>query len=198
MTATMDAAAAERQLGGALSMKVRRLRNALDLSLDALAQKSGLSKGTVVAIEQGTANPSIGVLCRLAAAFSISVTDLLGETTNTENGGPIERTMPAILWHSPQKSEATLHASTSGRTMFELWSWTIAPGDVHRSEAHSPGTLELIAVTRGALRVTVGKETILLKAGEAARLVTDQAHTYEPAGSRAVSFSMAVLEQGQS
>jgi transcriptional regulator with XRE-family HTH domain len=191
------AAATEIELGAALSARVRHLRRVQKLSLDALARRAGLSKGTVVAIEQGKANPSIGVLCRLAVAFSLSVADLLGDTSEEVPNGPIERTHPATLWQTPQGSEARLQASSSGRTMFELWIWTIAPGDVFRADAHSRGTRELVSVSRGSLKVTIGAETMTLEAGEAARLVTDQPHAYAAANNQPVWFSMAVLERGE-
>ncbi|WP_246501505.1 helix-turn-helix domain-containing protein [Mesorhizobium caraganae] len=98
MTDDEMAEATERQLGTALSLRVQHLRRAQNLSLDGLAALSGLSKGTVVAIEQGRANPSIGVLCHLAIAFSLSVTDLLGASSEELTGGPIERANPATLW----------------------------------------------------------------------------------------------------
>ncbi|WP_394889817.1 helix-turn-helix domain-containing protein [Mesorhizobium sp. AaZ16] len=196
MTDEAAGLATEEELAAALSAKVQHLRRVRNMSLDALATRAGLSKGTVVAIEQGKANPSIGVLCRLAVAFSLSVTDLLGETSQEITDNPIERTKPATLWRTPQGSAAKLEASTSGRTMFEMWTWTIAPGDVHRSEAHSRGTRELVSVQRGSLKVTVGSETIVLHAGEAARLVTDQPHSYAACDDEAVSFAMAVLERG--
>ncbi|ANT54702.1 MULTISPECIES: helix-turn-helix domain-containing protein [Mesorhizobium] len=196
MTKHAAAVATERELGTLLSSKVQHLRQLQNMSLDALAKRAGLSKGTVVAIEQAKANPSIGVLCRLAVAFSLSVNDLLGQTSEEITDDRIERTKPATLWKTPQGSEAKLMASTSGRTMFEMWSWTIAPGDVHWSDAHSRGTRELVSVLRGSLKLTVGSETIILQAGEAARLLTDQPHSYAAADDHAVSFSMAVLERG--
>jgi len=197
MTDETAAAEAEKELGNALSSKVQHLRRVQKLSLDGLAMRTGLSKGTVVAIEQGKANPSIGVLCRLAVAFSLSVTDLLGDTSEEISDGPVERTNPATLWKTQQGSEARLEASTSGRTMFEMWSWTIVPGDVYRSDAHSRGTRELVSVVRGSLKITVGSETMTLRAGEAARLITDQPHSYAAADNQAVWFSMAVLERGE-
>ncbi|MER9793898.1 cupin domain-containing protein [Mesorhizobium sp. M0213] len=107
------------------------------------------------------------------------------------------RSNGATLWKTPQGSEAKLVASTSGRTMFEMWSWTIAPGDVHWSDAHSRGARELVSVLRGSLKVTVGSETMILQAGEAARLLTDQPHSYAAADDHAVAFSMAVLERSE-
>ncbi|MBM7049267.1 helix-turn-helix domain-containing protein [Rhizobium lusitanum] len=198
MTGMMMVAETEQQLGSVLACRIQSLRHERLLSLDALAKLTGLSKGTVVALEKGKANPSIGVLCRLAAAFSLSVSDLLSNPANDASGSPIERTKPKVLWTSPKGSQAQLQVSTSGPTMFELWSWTIMPGDEFRADGHSPGTRELISVAEGSLKIRVGAETLILSAGEGARLVTDQEHSYAAAGDLPARFSMAVLERGGS
>ncbi|MHA6645217.1 helix-turn-helix domain-containing protein [Mesorhizobium sp. A623] len=196
MTDMMVMAETEQQLGSVLACRIQNLRHEQMLSLDALAKLTGLSKGTVVALEKGKANPSIGVLCRLAAAFSLSVSDLLSNPANDTASSPIERTTSKTLWTSPKGSQAELQVSTSGRTMFELWSWTIMPGDEFRADGHSPDTRELISVAEGSLRIRVGAETLILNAGEGARLVTDQEHSYAAAGDQPARFSMAVLERG--
>lgn len=196
MTDATLLADAERELGLTLASHIREIRQRQKLSLDGLARRSGLSKGTVVALEQGKANPSIGILCRLAAAFSLSVTDLLGDPPSGVSGSPIERTVPKTLWESANGSFARLHASTSGHTMFELWSWRLMPGDVFHSDAHSPDTRELISVGEGSLEITVGSEILILAAGESARLATDRAHSYAAAADQPTVFTMAVLERG--
>lgn len=38
------------------------------LTLDELSRRSGVSKGMLVEIEKGEANPSIAILCKVAAA----------------------------------------------------------------------------------------------------------------------------------
>lgn len=196
MTDTSPLADAERELGLMLASHIRDIRQQQRLSLDGLAKRTGLSKGTVVALEKGKANPSIGILCRLAAAFSLSVADLLDGPPEGETAGPIERTVSKTLWTSPAGGLVQLQASTSGRTMFELWSWVLMPGDTFHSDAHSPDTRELISVIQGKLTVTIGGETIVLATGESARLVTDQPHSYEAADDEPAVFTMAVLERG--
>lgn len=186
----------EERLGSALAARIGNLRHDRKLSLDALAKRAGLSKGTVVALEQGKANPSISVLCRLAAAFSVSVSDLVNDPLPAGVGAAIERIEGKTLWTSAKGSEARLLASTSGRTMFELWAWTIMPGDGSHADAHSPGTRELISVEQGSLRITVGMDALTLNAGESARLITDQPHSYVAAGDEPAVFTMAVLEHG--
>lgn len=188
----------ERALGKALAKRIRALRDARQITLDALAQQAGLSKGTVVALEQGKANPSIGVLCRLAAALSLSVTDLLADPASEVSEKLIERTTPVVLWSSAAGSTAKLDAALTGSTMFELWSWSLMPGETYQADAHSPGTRELVAVSRGRLKVTVGDQSISLDAGGAIRLLTDSPHNYTCIGDEPVEFSMAVLERQSS
>ena len=196
MTATT--AERERKLGALISSRVAELRRRKGLSLDRLAQRSGLSKGTAVGIENGRANPSIAILCRLAAALSVSVSDLVEEFEHTESLMPIERTTPRKLWESENGGEAILQAAISGGTMFELWAWTLGPGEAFASEAHSYGTAELIAVQSGKLEITVGSDSIRLNAGETARLRTDQTHSYRSIGQDATRFTMSVLERDMS
>ena len=198
MTDTAIPENTERALGKALAKRIRALRDARQITLDALAQQAGLSKGTVVALEQGKANPSIGVLCRLAAALSLSVTDLLADPASEVPEKPIERTTPVVLWSSAAGSKAKLDAALTGSTMFELWSWTLMPGETYQADAHSPGTRELVAVSRGRLAVTVGDQSISLDAGGAIRLLTDSQHNYTCIGDEPVEFSMAVLERQSS
>lgn len=196
MTGEALLANAEEHLGSLIARRIGDLRRERKLSLDGVAKLAGLSKGTVVALEQGKANPSIGVLCRLAAAFSVSVSDLVSGPMTGVSENAIERTSAKTLWTSVKGSEARLLASTSGRTMFELWSWILMPGDDFRSDAHSPGTRELVSVVNGSLRATVGTEVLILTAGESARLTTDRPHSYSAAGDEPAVFTMAVLEQG--
>src|ERR1700730_12202858 len=59
-----------------LSGRVRELRRARRLSLDQLSARASVSKGMLVQIENGQANPSIAILCKVAAALGASVADL--------------------------------------------------------------------------------------------------------------------------
>jgi len=78
--------------------------------------------------------------------------------------------------------------------MLELWDWTLGPGDVYESDAHRPGTHELLHVLSGKLTLTVGGAAHHLRAGDAASMVADEPHSYGNEGRRPVRFTMTVLE----
>src|SRR5437870_9832418 len=60
-------------VGAAVARNLVDFRRRRALSLKQLAQRSGVSKGMLVQIEQGRTNPSIATLCRIANALGIAV-----------------------------------------------------------------------------------------------------------------------------
>ena len=87
-------------------------------------------------------------------------------------------------------------AGTGPPDVVELWDWTLGPGDRHVSEAHSPGTRELMQVQQGAITVEVADELVALDAGDAVAFGGDAAHSYANPGPRPARFSLAVFEPG--
>lgn len=59
--------------------QLRTLRRAQDLTLQQVAEQTGLSRGFLSQIESGQATPSLASLTRIAAALGVSVHQLLGE-----------------------------------------------------------------------------------------------------------------------
>ncbi|WP_308293064.1 cupin domain-containing protein [Pseudarthrobacter raffinosi] len=72
----------------------------------------------------------------------------------------------------------------------------MGPGNHHMSEAHSPGTKELLQVHQGAVTVVVAGQSVILDAGDAVAFPGDVAHTYANPGTEPARFSLAVFEPG--
>jgi transcriptional regulator with XRE-family HTH domain len=60
-----------------LSRNVRALRQDIGLSQEALAFEADVDRTYVSQIERGIGNPSLLVLCKLAAVLNVSVPELL-------------------------------------------------------------------------------------------------------------------------
>lgn len=61
--------------------RVRRLRSEQGLSLDMLAERSGVSRAMLSKIERGATSPTIGLLCKIAHALATPLTRLVAEPT---------------------------------------------------------------------------------------------------------------------
>ncbi len=59
-----------------IAQRVREYRNQLGLTVEQLAERSGISKGMLSKIENAQASPSLGTLVKLAGAISVPLTSL--------------------------------------------------------------------------------------------------------------------------
>jgi quercetin dioxygenase-like cupin family protein len=89
-----------------------------------------------------------------------------------------------------------LVAGTGPPDVVELWDWTLGPGDHHVSEAHAPGTKELVQVQQGTIMVGVADQSVTLDSRDAVAFPGDVAHSYANPGRQAARFSLAVFEPG--
>ncbi|MGH9348330.1 MAG: helix-turn-helix domain-containing protein [Vicinamibacterales bacterium] len=187
------AGAGDTEVLATISARVRARRRARQLSLDQLCARSGVSKGMLVQIERGATNPSIGTLCKVAAALGASVADLV-DAAGPARADVVPAAAPRTLWTGPKGGFASLLVGSTGPDMLELWTWELRPGERYDAPAHPPGTQELLHVERGRLALVFGRVSYVVDAGRSARAFTDRPHAYACAGARPVRFTMAVAE----
>ncbi len=182
-------------LATAIGARVKRERQARQWTLDQLAEAAGVSRRAVVNVEQGVANPSVGTLLRISDALGIGLPALVEPPAPR----PVKVTRSgagAVLWTGEGGGRGVLVAGTEPPDVIELWDWTLEPGDRHESEAHTPGTKELVQVQQGQVSITVGDQEIVLKTGDAIGFPGDVAHSYHNDAKKRARFSLAVFEPG--
>ncbi|WP_287878333.1 helix-turn-helix transcriptional regulator [Aquitalea sp.] len=184
------------QVSAAVAAQLKQHRKDRKLSLDELSRRSGVSKGMLVEIEKGSANPSIAILCKLAATLGVSVADIVN-VAKTPAVHLIRPDEIPVLWHGPAGGSARLLAGSSGPDMVELWHWEMQPGELFASPGHGAGTVELFHVAEGELTLKVGEQELQIPAGSAAVASTAEPHHYANHTSARVVFSMTVAEPGQ-
>jgi DNA-binding XRE family transcriptional regulator len=187
------AASQERDLIETVSQRIQARRRTRGLSLDQLSARAGVSKGMLVQIERGATNPSIGTLCKVAAALGASVADLVNAVGSSH--AAVAAPPPRALWKGPKGGSATLLVGSTGPDMLELWSWELRPGERYDAVAHPAGTQELLHVTHGRLALLVDSLRFVIAAGRSASALTDRPHAYECVGARPVRFTMVVMER---
>ena len=178
----------------AVARRIKAYRKEKKLSLDELSRRADVSKGMLVEIERCRANPSIALLCRLAAAMGVAVADFVNVDTGPEVRVIEGKDIP-VLWTGEKGGTSRLLAGSAGPEMTELWAWEMKPGEQFQADAHSAGTLELLYVESGTLTLGVGSGVFEVKAGNSASARTDVPHFYENRGDSPVTFKMAVHEK---
>ena len=179
-------------IAGAVARTMQALRTERGWSLDQLAARSGVSKGVLVAVEQGRSNPSLGTLARISDAFGIPVTRLVEVSDQPE-----VRVWPVgearVLWRGPAGGIGTILGATDPPWATELWRWRIEPGEEFGGQAHAPATREMVWVERGTLSLEVAGEHWEIPAGSCARFPGGRPHGYANRGTEPVEMTMVAV-----
>jgi transcriptional regulator with XRE-family HTH domain len=179
-------------IASVLARTVASLRAERGWSLDQLAARSGVSKGVLVALEQGRSNPSLSTLARVGDTFGVPVTRLVDISTEPD----VRITGPAEakeLWRSETGGVGTIIAATPPPWAAELWRWTLQPGDRFGGDPHAPATRELAWVETGVLTVRVAGTVYQVGPGGCARFPGDLPHSYANEGADQVVLTMVVV-----
>ncbi|MHA3683755.1 helix-turn-helix domain-containing protein [Leucobacter sp. HY1910] len=187
----MDEHAAE--LARAIGSRVRDERKRHDWTLEHLAAAAGVSRRMLVSVEQGTVNPSVGSLLRIASALGVGLPALVEPPA--ESASQVTRSGDgATLWLGEHGGRGVLLAGTAPPDVIELWDWTFEPGDSRASEPHTDGTREVLQVQRGTLTVTVDGETHQLTEGDSLSFRGDVDHEYANNHDGTLHFLLSVFE----
>jgi transcriptional regulator with XRE-family HTH domain len=154
---------------------LREQRRRLNLTLEAVAGRAGITKGFLSEVERDKAVPSVATLMRLREALSLSVASMFISS------------QPSIV-RAKSRQQVYLggmnvaHALLSGRDSHRatvVWG-SLAPGAQSGRDMHTlSADEELIFVLSGSFEVTLDGTTHLLRAGDAFTFDPRRPHRYE-------------------
>ena len=160
---------------------LRRLRTRRGLSLERLAQISGVSRAMLGQIELGQSAPTINVLWKIARALEVTFSALI--SARSQAGA-------LVLRSSESKILTSKDRSFSSRALFpfdeprrvEFYELRLASGSVEDADAHPPGTTENLVVTAGTVEIDVAGDTHRLETGDSILFEADTPHAYRNPG----------------
>ena len=164
-----------------VGVNLARLRAERQLSLDALARASGVSRAMLAQVESARSVPSIKVLCKVAAALKVSVAAFLRRhAVNGFEHLPADRAR-RVLSADGRFSARALYPD-SEPAIAEFHELRIAPLHTERGERRAPGTTVNLVVSDGTLEVSVHDQRQLLATGDAIVFDADQPHSLRNPG----------------
>lgn len=181
-----------------LGVRVRALREAMELSLRDLAQRSGVSAPMLSQVERGETSPTLQVATRIARGLELRLSQLLrldegGAVTIVRRGerrtGPAGASGHAYEILTPplpgQRAELSRHTLTAGAV-------TGGPGD---PPMHEPGSRETALVQAGTVVLHCDGAPHELTAGDCVTFDADLPHHFENP-SRDEAVLLAVVSAG--
>jgi transcriptional regulator with XRE-family HTH domain len=191
-------AAAADPLVVSVGPRVRALREAMELSLRDLAERSGVSAPMLSQVERGETSPTLAVATRIAGGLELTLSQLLrldeGGAVSVVRAGERLRGGSGRRGHAyevvtpplpGQRAEVAFHTLAPGAA-------TGGPGD---PPMHEPGARETTVVLDGVLRLLCDGESHDLEAGDAVTFDADLPHHFENPNDSDARF-LAVVAAG--
>lgn len=162
-----------------LSEVLKRRRLERKLTLEQLAEKSGVSRAAISKIERGDSGASTSVLGKLAEALDLSISQLVGG----ERGEPIlhipRSRQPVFVEKQTGFERRSLSPLYGGRGIDFVLNSLPPKAKTGPFPSHRHGVEEHLYVQKGRLKVTLDGEAHVLEAGDFLFYRGDRSHTFE-------------------
>jgi transcriptional regulator with XRE-family HTH domain len=165
-----------RDINAHLSARLRGLRSDRGLTLEGLADRTGVSRSMLSLIERGESSPTAVVLDKLAAGLGVSLASLFADTRRAD-ASPLARRADQRVWRDPESGYLRRSLSAPGYpSPMELAEVFLPAGarvayDVV-SEPRSIG--QQIWMIEGEIELTADNRTHRLSAGDCLSMHIDQ------------------------
>ena len=159
-------------------LRLKQIRQRLGISQRQLARATGVANATISQIESGSLNPTVGMLKKVLDGIPVSLSEFFAN-----EGGPEEK----IFFKASELTEisegnVSYRQVGQGNSAIQLLHEHYRSGASTGKHALTHEGEECGIVLKGALEVTVGNRTRVLKAGDAYYFKSNQPHQFRNVG----------------
>ncbi|MBP1851792.1 helix-turn-helix domain-containing protein [Rhizobium halophytocola] len=159
--------------------RLKELRTDQGLTLDALAELSGVSRAMISRVERAEASPTAALLARLCAALGVSLSVFFEGSAGTPS--PLARRAEQPVWQDPESGYRRRVVSPPGMgARVDIVEVEFPPGAVVAFGDQPPGRNQSqhVWVFDGEMELTVGETVHRLRPGDCLFMRIDAVHGF--------------------
>ena len=171
--------------------RIRAVRGQRKQTQQQLADLAGIPRATLATVERDDANPSLGVVFKIATALGLTL-DALVESSYRR----IQH-LPASVMRQMTSGDGAYRAtvvSPPGAFHFTQMIFHLRAKGVYPGRPHPPGSEEYLHILQGEVDLEVAGERLRLKAGETAVFRGNVQHVYRNPGREEGVAMVTILE----
>ncbi len=152
-----------------IAQRLRELRDARGYSLEALAERSGVSRSNISLIERGQSSPTAAVLDKLAIGLGVALASFFDDgIPSAEPPSPLIRADDQPVWQDPASGYVRRRLSPPAPSPLQLVEVVFPAGQrvALDSAVHDADIHQQVWLIEGAMDLSVGEVTWHLKAGD--------------------------------
>jgi transcriptional regulator with XRE-family HTH domain len=169
----------DNQIHERIARRVRDLRAARGLSLEALAAQCGVSRSMLSLIERGESSPTAVVLEKLAAGLGVPLASLFDAPQPAAE--PVSRAGDQLAWRDPHSGYLRRNVSPAGATSATRIVDVSFPPHArvtYDSAQALPQVEQQIWMLQGTMQIAHGDERYTLQAGDCLAMSLDKPNSF--------------------
>lgn len=156
--------------------RLKEIRIRRQMSLENVAELTGVSKPMLGQIERGQSTPTINTLWKIATGLKVPLSSFCRQNeTQYRLAFPDDENV--ITEENGQMRAFPLFPYDPIRNV-EIFYIEFDAGVRHSSERHTDGVEEYVTVIHGTLEMVIGQERVILKERQSIRFRADVPHSY--------------------
>ncbi len=183
-----------------IAERVRELRAAHGLSLDALATRSGVSRSMISVIERGESSPTAVVLEKLAAGLSVTLASLFDPPAAAvqKSSGPIARHEDQPQWRDPASGYVRRNVSPPDvpqpMRIVEV-NFPARARVTFETGARDVRVHQQVWLLEGAIDITVGEERHRLRKGDCLAMQLDRPTMFHNPTQKPARYAVVIASE---
>lgn len=173
-----------------VAKNLKQIREQRKLSLEKLADLTGVSKSMLGQIERGESSPTIQTVWKIANGLKISFTSLID--TPKDETLIVKKDEISPIFGDSEKFKIYPVFPFDADHHFEILNIELERGAYSSSEPHKENTEEFVMVYDGELTIRVNNDEYTIKAGDSIRYRADREHSYHNSGSGSARICMVI------
>jgi transcriptional regulator with XRE-family HTH domain len=179
-------------IGAHLAARLRGLRADRGLSLDALAERAGVSRSMISLVERGESSPTASVLNRLATGLGVTLASLFAEDPSA-GSSPLSRRADQRTWRDPESGYVRRNLSAPGHpSPIELVEVVLPPGARVAYDGGPRSVAQQVWVIDGEVEVASGDEAYALSTGDCLSMRIDRPTAFRNPAGRPARYLVAL------
>ncbi len=179
-----------KDLNQIVANNLKRIREEMKLSLDRVADMTGVSKAMLRQIEAGESSPTIKTIWKIASGLKIPYTSIINMPQPDTFLVPRADIEPQVE-DDGRYRVYSIFPSEDGRR-FEVYTIELKKDSSFSSNPHGEKTQEFITVYEGVLIIQVDEKEYEIKTGDSIRFMADRPHSYSNKSGELARASMVI------
>lgn len=159
-----------------IAINLKRIRKSRNMSLDMMAEQTGVSKSMLGQIERGESNPTVTTIGKIVEGIRVSFEELIH--TPTEQVTIVEKGELTKARDIENNCRVYIYFPYDEKRDFEIYLVEVDPGGEYRTGSRGENTYECVTVSSGELTLILNEKHYEVKENDSVKFAANKEHSY--------------------